>query len=692
MATSPSPTCGGTADILPRERVRCSFDVRKLQSIVCMGRDPKLRDSSRKIFEGPPFNNAAMMEYHSYEERFSNTIERTAAAVKLLNDPANHKLLTQHTNLRLQMGDMFEVGELRIHFVMALNFIKNNASAEQKKRWLGRVHEAKCWVAYAQTELGHGSNLRGLETMATFDRGTDEFIIHSPTLTSIKWWPSGMYACTHGIVFAQLLIDGKNHGVHAFWVQFRDDQGCLMPGVEVGEIGPKIHTSNTNIGYARFTQVRVARSNMFDKFQQVTREGTYVAPPRQLSKFGGITMMNTRMLFIIQAALELGKATCIAVRYSCVRAQGFKNTIAADPLGTGVGEHFIIDYKMQQYRLFKCLAQAYMIFLSTMDLLGQVTRLQAAIANGQEKERDEAAAQLPELHASLSAIKSLSTVVAMDGAEDCRRTCGGQGYLKSSGIAGIVTAFGIYVTGEGEQVVLALQAARFLVKAVADSRAGRALAGSVLYLQDEPLKAERVSTWKGQTERLLALLRNRVRKYCFKLEAEFRAATDSGLGFDDALNCCAVLACETAEHHASYVLARNFHRAVKTMIRDPALSAAMARLVDLALLVQLRENAGTFIGLIEDEELDLARVRINELLDQIRPDCVGLTDAFCFSDYQLKSTLGRYDGNVYEAIYEEARLSPLNQTSKMVGWENLAPVLDLDFLRQGMTTQHAAKL
>ena len=55
-----------------------------------------------------------------------------------------------------------------------------------------------------------------------------------------------------------------------------------------------------------------------------------------------------------------------------------------------------------------------------------------------------------------------------------------------------------------------------------------------------------------------------------------------------------------------------------------------------------------------------------------------------FDDDQLKSTLGRYDGNVYEAIYEEALKSPLNQSPKMVGWESLSKVLDLDFIREGI--------
>ena len=42
---------------------------------------------------------------------------------------------------------------------------------------------------YAQTELGHGSNVRGLQTIATYDAQTQEFILSTPTLLAIKWWP-----------------------------------------------------------------------------------------------------------------------------------------------------------------------------------------------------------------------------------------------------------------------------------------------------------------------------------------------------------------------------------------------------------------------------------------------------------------------------------------------------------------------
>jgi acyl-CoA oxidase len=56
---------------------------------------------------------------------------------------------------------------------------------------------------YAQTELGHGSNVQGIETTATLDKSTDEFVIHSPTIRATKFWPGGLgLQATHAIVYA----------------------------------------------------------------------------------------------------------------------------------------------------------------------------------------------------------------------------------------------------------------------------------------------------------------------------------------------------------------------------------------------------------------------------------------------------------------------------------------------------------
>lgn len=69
---------------------------------------------------------------------------------------------------------------------MFIPAIKGQGTDEQQKKWLPLAQKMQLIGCYAQTELGHGSNVQGLETTATFDPQTDEFVIHSPTLTSSK--------------------------------------------------------------------------------------------------------------------------------------------------------------------------------------------------------------------------------------------------------------------------------------------------------------------------------------------------------------------------------------------------------------------------------------------------------------------------------------------------------------------------
>ena len=72
---------------------------------------------------------------------------------------------------------------------------------------------------YAQTELGHGSNVAGLETTATLDKSIDKWIIHSPTITSTKFWPGGLGLwANHAVVFAQCIVEENNYGIFAFLV------------------------------------------------------------------------------------------------------------------------------------------------------------------------------------------------------------------------------------------------------------------------------------------------------------------------------------------------------------------------------------------------------------------------------------------------------------------------------------------
>ena len=97
--------------------------------------------------------------------------------------------------------------------------VENLASEAQKAKWLPQIKDLDILGCYAQTEIGHGSNVAALETTATLDMTTDEFIIHTPSITGTKYWPGdlGRFS-SHAVVFARLIIDENDYGVQPFMV------------------------------------------------------------------------------------------------------------------------------------------------------------------------------------------------------------------------------------------------------------------------------------------------------------------------------------------------------------------------------------------------------------------------------------------------------------------------------------------
>lgn len=70
------------------------------------------------------------------------------------------------------------------------------------------------------------------------------------------------------------------------------------------------------------------------------------------------------------------------------------------------------------------------------------------------------------------------------------------------------------------------------------------------------------------------------------------------------------------------------------------------------------------------------------MMKDIRPECVSIVDSFDMPDNILASTIGRFDGNVYEALYDSAKKSNLNKVDPFDGYDKyLKPHLNIEFLK-----------
>ena len=69
------------------------------------------------------------------------------------------------------------------------------------------------------------------------------------------------------VAMARLFIRGRDYGPHAFVVPIRDAATHLpLPGIKVGDIGPKFGYNGVDNGFLSFNHVRVPRDNMLMRF------------------------------------------------------------------------------------------------------------------------------------------------------------------------------------------------------------------------------------------------------------------------------------------------------------------------------------------------------------------------------------------------------------------------------------------
>lgn len=635
------------------ERHSPSFSVERLTNILDGGiSNTMLRRRVENIIQSDPVFNLKKIYFMSREELYEDAIQKRFHLEKLAwslgwseDGPERiyvDRVLAGYTNLSL-------------HGV-AMNAIRSLGSDEQIAKWSQLGKNFQIIITYAQTELGHGTYLQGLETEATYDAATQEFVIHSPTMTSTKWWPGDLgWTVTHAVVLAQLICLGARHGMHAFIVPIRSlEDHSPLPGITVGEIGPKMGLEHIDNGFLRLNHVRVPRENMLSRFAEVLPDGTYQRIGTPQSNYLG--MLVTRMQLVYKGILPcLQKSCTIAVRYSVIRRQS--RLRPSDP------EPKILEYQTQQQKLLPQLAVCYAFHFTATNLLQFFYSSYSAILK-----RDFSL--LPELHALSTGMKAMFADFCAQGAEICRRACGGHGYSKLSGLPTLVTLVTASCTYEGENTVLYLQAARFLMKnylltqVSPGSISQKPLPQSVMYLATpRPAKCPAqtaadflcpdvyTTAWAHVSSRL-------IRDAAHHTQALIRSGVDQHV----AWNQTAVMHLQAAKTHCYFITVRNFKEAVEKLDNEPEIQRVLQRLCDLYALHGILTNSGDFLhdGFLSGAQEDMARTAFLDLLPLIRKDAVLLTDAFDFTDQCLNSALGCYDGHVYERLFEWAQKSPAN--------------------------------
>ncbi|KAK5705294.1 hypothetical protein LTR97_002412 [Elasticomyces elasticus] len=536
-------------------------------------------------------------------------------------------------------------------FRIFMSNLDRQMSDEQKAIWIPKAERFEIFGSYAQTELGHGSNVRDLETTATFDKQTDEFVIDSPTLSSTKYWigATGVWA-THSIVVAKLLIDGKNHGNHLFLTQIRElDTQRLMPGVEIYELGPKAFQGmlGTDNGALTFHNVRVPRSQMLARNAQVLRDGTYIDPKNQKHSYG--SMITVRAIMAEITGWDLLKAVAVCYHYTRYRKQFRKDKNQQI-------ETTVIDYTSVKQRLIPLLAKG-----TALVLVGQnVTRGYDEYTANNLKTGDFS--QLEDFHLQTVGAKVYSTEITSHGVETCRIACGGHGYHALSGFGRMYANTANALTYEGDNYVIGQQVPRAILKHYKNKTEGSL--PSLSYLA----KIRQGESSSPTIDSEIDWLKLEVQQWALEKRLANMVQAhieDTAAGKDTSYTCHALTMA-----HSDFVYWRGFRDLLQPLQQEkPAFLdqiTALFRVFSLSILHNPHHpSMAQALPLSYTQQRSLRAAHDAAVEELATNHLTGIIEAYGFTSYEMDSALARADRTPYEALFEEGAKSSEMSGDKM---------------------------
>ena len=173
---------------------------------------------------------------------------------------------------------------------------------------------------------------------------------------------------------------------------------------------------------------------------------------------------------------------------------------------------------------------------------------------------------------------------------------------------------------------------------------------------------------------LLAAYQHRAARLLVNVAQQIQTDVMDGKSFEDAWNGALIQMGRVSRAHSTYLLLENFVNGIKEESGKLIGEKEVEVMMDLALLFGfywIEKEVGDFLedGYLSGDQADWARSCTLDMMSKLRPNVVALVDANDFSDFRLKSALGRYDGNVYPAILEASKKDPLNATEPGPGYE-----------------------